>query len=106
MPLHNTSRRWILGGLIAAPSLIVVSKIMPIKQMLYFDKAIGQYTEFDPVYISIVRQSMPNLIAYDLCGVQPMSKDISALFAPRIPIELRDKARNVVQTIRKKDDIC
>ena len=28
---------------------------------------------FDPVLISLIRRSMPNLVAYDLAGVQPMS---------------------------------
>ena len=28
---------------------------------------------WDPVLISLVRRSMPNLMAYDICGVQPMS---------------------------------
>ncbi len=32
----------------------------------------GSIDTFDPVLISLVRRSMPNLIAYDICGVQPM----------------------------------
>ena len=28
---------------------------------------------FDPVLISLIRRAMPNLVAYDLAGVQPMS---------------------------------
>ena len=28
---------------------------------------------WDPILISLVRRSMPNLIAYDICGVQPMT---------------------------------
>ena len=30
---------------------------------------------FDPVLISLIRRSMPNLVAYDLAGVQPMSEN-------------------------------
>ena len=30
-------------------------------------------TNFDPVLISLVRRAMPNLIAYDVAGVQPMN---------------------------------
>src|SRR6056300_1218770 len=33
----------------------------------------GSIDTFDPVLISLVRRSMPNLIAYDIAGVQPMS---------------------------------
>lgn len=36
---------------------------------------------FDPVLISLVRRSMPNLIAYDVCGVQPMSGPTGLIFA-------------------------
>jgi|TARA_R110000803_G_scaffold42264_9_gene90771 hypothetical protein len=38
---------------------------------------------FDPVLISLVRRSMPNLIAYDICGVQPMSGPSGLIFALR-----------------------
>ena len=33
----------------------------------------GNIATFDPVLISLVRRAMPNLIAYDICGVQPMT---------------------------------
>jgi len=36
---------------------------------------------FDPVLISLVRRAMPNLIAYDVCGVQPMSGPTGLIFA-------------------------
>lgn len=38
---------------------------------------------FDPVLISLVRRAMPNLIAYDLCGVQPMTGPTGLIFAMR-----------------------
>lgn len=38
---------------------------------------------FDPVLISLVRRSMPNLIAYDVCGVQPMTGPTGLIFALR-----------------------
>ena len=36
---------------------------------------------WDPVLISLVRRSMPNLMAYDICGVQPMSGPTGLIFA-------------------------
>ena len=33
----------------------------------------GPVAGFDPVLISLIRRAMPNLVAYDLAGVQPMS---------------------------------
>ena len=38
---------------------------------------------FDPVLISLIRRSMPNLMAYDLCGVQPMNGPTGLIFAMR-----------------------
>jgi len=36
---------------------------------------------FDPILISLVRRAMPNLIAYDVAGVQPMSGPTGLIFA-------------------------
>ncbi len=36
---------------------------------------------WDPVMISLVRRAMPNLMAYDVCGVQPMSGPTGLIFA-------------------------
>ena len=43
----------------------------------------GPRAGFDPVLISLIRRSMPNLIAYDICGVQPMSGPTGMIFAMR-----------------------
>ena len=45
--------------------------------------AAGPVAGFDPVLISLIRRSMPNLIAYDLAGVQPMSGPTGLIFAMR-----------------------
>jgi len=36
---------------------------------------------FDPILISLMRRAMPNLVAYDVCGVQPMSGPTGLIFA-------------------------
>ena len=41
----------------------------------------GGVAKWDPVLISLVRRAMPNLIAYDICGVQPMSGPTGLIFA-------------------------
>jgi hypothetical protein len=41
----------------------------------------GNVQNFDPVLISLVRRAMPNLIAYDVCGVQPMTGPTGLIFA-------------------------
>jgi hypothetical protein len=43
----------------------------------------GPTAGFDPVLISLIRRAMPNLIAYDLAGVQPMSGPTGLIFAMR-----------------------
>ena len=37
----------------------------------------------DPVLISMIRRAMPNLVAYDVCGVQPMTGPTGLIFAMR-----------------------
>jgi len=41
----------------------------------------GNISNWDPILISLVRRSMPNLIAYDIAGVQPMSGPTGLIFA-------------------------
>ena len=43
----------------------------------------GSIDIYDPVLISLVRRSAPNLIAYDICGVQPMTGPTGLIFAMR-----------------------
>ena len=43
----------------------------------------GPVAGFDPVLIGLIRRAMPNLVAYDLAGVQPMSGPTGLIFAMR-----------------------
>jgi hypothetical protein len=43
----------------------------------------GNIDTFDPVLISLVRRAMPNLVAYDIAGVQPMTGPTGLIFAMR-----------------------
>tara|TARA_R100001443_G_scaffold43771_2_gene56796 strand:- start:1542 stop:2987 length:1446 start_codon:yes stop_codon:yes gene_type:complete len=45
--------------------------------------ASGPVAGFDPVLISLIRRSMPNLVAYELAGVQPMNGPTGLIFAMR-----------------------
>ena len=45
--------------------------------------ATGPVAGFDPVLISLIRRAMPNLVAYDLAGVQPMNGPTGLIFAMR-----------------------
>jgi hypothetical protein len=50
---------------------------------------------WDPILISLVRRAMPNLIAYDIAGVQPMSGPTGLIFAMRS----RFKAQNGTEAL-------
>ena len=41
----------------------------------------GTLDKYDPILISLVRRSLPNLMAYDVCGVQPMTGPTGLIFA-------------------------
>ena len=43
----------------------------------------GGVNNFDPILISLVRRALPNLIAYDIAGVQPMTGPTGLIFAMR-----------------------
>jgi len=50
----------------------------------------GSIGSFDPVLISLVRRAMPNLIAYDIAGVQPMSGPTGLIFAMKSKYSTQD----------------
>ena len=52
----------------------------------------GGLAGFDPVMIILIRRAMPNLVAYDICGVQPMSGPTGLIFAMKSHYEGRDGA--------------
>lgn len=57
----------------------------------------GQAAGYDPVMISLIRRSVPNLLAYDVCGVQPMNGPTGLIFAMRSNIHT-DAANNEVKS--------
>ena len=56
----------------------------------------GQLDSWDPILISLVRRAMPNLIAYDVCGVQPMTGPTGLIFAMRSSFTSQDGAEALV----------
>src|SRR6056300_700907 len=46
-----------------------------------FTSAASPGANWNPVLIALVRRAMPNLMAYDLCGVQPMTGPTGLIFA-------------------------
>lgn len=52
---------------------------------------------YDPILISLVRRTMPNMIAYDVCGVQPMTGPTGLIFAmrPRYVVRAADGSKTM-----------
>jgi len=55
-------------------------------------------SNFNPVLISLVRRAMPNLIAYDVAGVQPMSGPTGLIFAMKSRYNDSDPAGTISKT--------
>ena len=59
-------------------------------------------SNWDPVLISLVRRSMPNLMAYDICGVQPMSGPTGLIFAMKA--RMGEGATSVAEALHDEAD--
>ena len=51
---------------------------------------------YDPVLISLVRRALPNLIAFDVCGVQPMNAPTGLIFAMRSKYTSQDSGQEAL----------
>jgi Major capsid protein Gp23 len=61
------------------------------KRKIEEEKQKGGIGDWDPILISLVRRAMPNLIAYDVCGVQPMVGPTGLIFAMRSKYQSKDE---------------
>ena len=60
----------------------------------------GGVAKFDPVLISLVRRAAPQMIAYDICGVQPMTQPTGLIFA----MKSRYNAQNDTEALFNEAD--
>ena len=79
--LENTERELMTASSQAYGSQNLMEAPVPINAGV--SGGAGNIATFDPVLISLVRRAMPNLIAYDICGVQPMTGPTGLIFAMR-----------------------
>ena len=79
--LENTERELMTASQQAYGSQNLMESPVPINAGV--SGGAGNIATFDPVLISLVRRAMPNLIAYDICGVQPMTGPTGLIFAMR-----------------------
>jgi len=83
--LENTEVALRQAGAISSGSQNLFEANQPVNAMQGSSSVAGDGAVdiFDPVLISLVRRAMPNLIAYDICGVQPMTGPTGLIFAMR-----------------------
>ena len=55
-------------------------------------------SNWDPILISLVRRAMPNLVAYDICGVQPMTGPTGLIFAMKNKISRLSNRNRLAQS--------
>lgn len=79
--LENTEIALQENGGVVMPQLLGEST--PAANVIGDPSSTGQIKTFDPVLISLVRRALPNLIAYDIAGVQPMTGPTGLIFAMR-----------------------
>lgn len=71
-------------------SLTYLMEAAPTNSMGTSEAGTGNIDYQDPILISLVRRSMPNLMAYDVCGVQPMTGPTGLIFALRSRYSAQD----------------
>ena len=87
--LENTENALREGSSYSPASLLSEAEVGPVNNT-------GEVQNYDPVLISLVRRAMPNLVAYDIAGVQPMTGPTGLIFAMRS--NYVDAANNEVKT--------
>ena len=91
--LENTEVALREGSSYSPTSLLSEASVGPVNQSADLS---GDVKGYDPVLISLVRRAMPNLVAYDIAGVQPMTGPTGLIFAMRS--NYVDGANNSVKT--------
>jgi hypothetical protein len=88
--LENTEKALMESGDLSANMTSLLSEAAPTNDAgtggfsgLAGNSAAGPVAGYDPILISLVRRAVPNLIAYDICGVQPMTGPTGLIFAMR-----------------------
>jgi len=79
-PIAESWKKKVTTILLENTHRVLLSEDAPVNQSGVFPNATN-LKGFDPVLISLIRRTMPNLLAYDLCGVQPMTGPTGLIFA-------------------------
>lgn len=86
-PITDRHKKYVTATMLenTQQSLQETSSSVPVNSMGSSSSVAGSggIDTFDPVLISLIRRAMPQLIAYDICGVQPMTGPTGLIFAMR-----------------------
>lgn len=64
-------------------AVLLENQHQALKESSQHSNVAGNVDNWDPILMSLVRRAAPNMIAYDLCGVQPMTGPTGLIFALR-----------------------
>lgn len=81
--IEDKHRRMITAHMLENTKVALGSQSEALTESEVPNNVTGNVSKYDPVLISLVRRSMPNLIAYDVAGVQPMTGPTGLIFALR-----------------------
>lgn len=82
-PIKDNYRRSVTAKLLEQQERAIKEERAQQQFMVEDPTYAGDVKNFDPVLIALVRRAMPNLIAYDVAGVQPMSGPTGLVFCMR-----------------------
>ena len=82
-PIKDSHRRAVTAQLLENQEVMLREEREFLNEAPTNSVASGGVSNFDPVLISLIRRAMPNLVAYDLAGVQPMNGPTGLIFAMR-----------------------
>jgi len=82
-PIKDPYKRAVTAMVLENQQAAMESERMAINETAPTNVTGSAVSNFDPILISLVRRALPNLIAYDVAGVQPMSGPTGLIFALR-----------------------
>ena len=82
-PIKDPFRRAVTAILLENTASAIAEEKQQLNEFAPTNSTGASIAGYDPVLISLVRRALPNLIAYDVCGVQPMTAPTGLIFALR-----------------------
>ena len=81
--IADSHRRAVTAAILENQEIALREQAGEQQALMEYGTATGNVANWNPVLIALVRRAMPNLMAYDICGVQPMTGPTGLIFAMR-----------------------